>query len=120
MTGVNQPTRNVQFVVAALIRRDGLVRTARAVRSRLDDDTALGYSAAGVVEEVGEAVAGVRAGQLVATAGAGQANHAEFQAVPGLRVELIPGVGHSPNVEAPERLAALVEELAAAASAPAG
>jgi pimeloyl-ACP methyl ester carboxylesterase len=40
-----------------------------------------------------------------------------FESVPGLRVELMPGVGHSPNVEAPERLAPLVSELAAAASA---
>ena len=45
----------------------------------------------------------------------------EFESVPGLQVELMSGVGHSPNVEAPERLAPLVTELAAAAaSAPAG
>ena len=44
----------------------------------------LGYSAAGIVVEVGDAVSGIRPGQLVATGGAGKANHAEFQAVPGL------------------------------------
>ena len=71
-------------------RRDGIVSTARAVRRRLDEDTPLGYSAAGIAEEVGEAVAGVRPGQLVATAGAGKANHAEFQAVPGLLCAVVP------------------------------
>ncbi len=34
--------------------------------------------------EVGDVVTGIRPGQLVATGGAGKANHAEFQAVPGL------------------------------------
>jgi len=31
-----------------------------------------------------------------------------FKALPGVRVELLDGVGHSPNVEAPEQLAALL------------
>ncbi|HEX7167612.1 MAG TPA: bi-domain-containing oxidoreductase [Acidimicrobiales bacterium] len=65
-------------------RTEGIGATARAVRSRLDEDLPLGYSAAGIALEVGEAVAGVAPGQLVATGGAGRANHAEFQAVPGL------------------------------------
>src|SRR5207247_2506824 len=71
-------------------RRDGLVSTARQVRRRLDEDVPLGDSAAGIAEEVGESVAGVRPGQLVATAGAGKANHAEFQAVPGLLCAPVP------------------------------
>ena len=64
-------------------RAEGFAATPQAVRSRLAEDLPLGYSAAGVVLEVGAAVTGVRAGQLVATGGAGKANHAEFQAVPG-------------------------------------
>jgi predicted dehydrogenase/threonine dehydrogenase-like Zn-dependent dehydrogenase len=64
-------------------RDDGFGQTVRAVRARLDDDIPLGYSGVGEVIEVGEAVTLVRAGQLVATGGAGKANHAEFQAVPG-------------------------------------
>jgi pimeloyl-ACP methyl ester carboxylesterase len=42
-----------------------------------------------------------------------------FEAVPGVRVVPLPGVGHSANVEAPELLAPLVRELAAAVPAPA-
>ncbi len=50
----------------------------------------LGYSAAGLVAEVGAAVDGIKVGQLVATGGAGKANHAEFQAVPGLLCAVVP------------------------------
>ena len=53
-------------------------------------DVPLGYSAAGLVIEVGAAVNGLATGQLVATGGAGQANHAEFQAVPGLLCAVVP------------------------------
>jgi len=40
-----------------------------------------------------------------------------YRSVPGARVELIEGVGHSPNVEAPERVAALIEDFAGQADA---
>jgi predicted dehydrogenase/threonine dehydrogenase-like Zn-dependent dehydrogenase len=71
-------------------RNDGLAQTYQAVKSRLDSDLPLGYSAAGIAIEVGEAVPGIRPGMLVATAGAGKANHAEFQAVPGLLCAPVP------------------------------
>jgi predicted dehydrogenase/threonine dehydrogenase-like Zn-dependent dehydrogenase len=71
-------------------KTDGLAATARSVRGRLAEDLPLGYSAAGRVVEVGSAVSGLRAGQLVATGGAGKANHAEFQAVPGLLCARVP------------------------------
>ena len=71
-------------------RTEGLGATLRTVRSRLADDLPLGYSAAGVAVEVGSAVAGVRPGDVVATAGAGKANHAEYQAVPGLLCATVP------------------------------
>ncbi len=71
-------------------RAEGLVSTARAIRGRLATDVPLGYSAAGVVAEVGPAVSGIRVGQLVATGGVGQASHAEFQAVPGLLCAAVP------------------------------
>jgi predicted dehydrogenase/threonine dehydrogenase-like Zn-dependent dehydrogenase len=71
-------------------RSDGALKTARSVQARLDDDVPLGYSAAGIAIEVGEAVAGIAPGQLVATGGAGKANHAEFQAVPGLLCAPVP------------------------------
>ena len=72
-------------------RTDGLSATRQVVRSRLAQDLPLGYSAAGVVLATGSAVSGVRAGQLVATGGAGKASHAEFQAVPGLLCATVPG-----------------------------
>jgi predicted dehydrogenase/threonine dehydrogenase-like Zn-dependent dehydrogenase len=71
-------------------RREGLVATREAVLGRLAQDVPLGYSAAGVVLETGCAVSGIRPGQLVATGGAGKANHAEFQAVPGLLCAPVP------------------------------
>jgi predicted dehydrogenase/threonine dehydrogenase-like Zn-dependent dehydrogenase len=71
-------------------RADGFGVTRRAVSSRLAGDLPLGYSAAGIVLEAGEAVTGVRPGQMVATGGAGKANHAEFQAVPGLLCATVP------------------------------
>jgi predicted dehydrogenase/threonine dehydrogenase-like Zn-dependent dehydrogenase len=76
--------------VARKARTDGLGATAQSVRGRLAEDLPLGYSAAGEVVEVGSAVSGLRTGQLVATGGAGKANHAEFQAVPGLLCVPVP------------------------------
>ena len=72
-------------------RAEGLTATRQVVRSRLAEDLPLGYSSAGVVLEAGAAVTGVRPGQLVAAGGAGKANHAEFQAVPGLLCATVPG-----------------------------
>lgn len=76
--------------VASKARSEGLAATMRTVRSRLGQDLPLGYSAAGRVVRAGEAVDGIRAGQLVATGGAGKASHAQFQAVPGLLCAVIP------------------------------
>ena len=69
---------------------EGIPAAVRAVRSRLAADLALGYSAAGVVVEVGAAVDRIAPGQLVATGGAGMASHAEFQAVAGLLCAVVP------------------------------
>jgi len=71
-------------------RAEGIAATTHTVWSRLAEDLPLGYSAAGQVIEVGAAVSGIRMGQLVATGGAGKANHAEFQAVPGLLCAVVP------------------------------
>ena len=73
------------------VRTEGLAVTRQAVLGRLAQDLPLGYSAAGVVLETGCAVTGIRPGQLVTTGGAGKANHAEFQAVPGLLCAPVPG-----------------------------
>jgi predicted dehydrogenase/threonine dehydrogenase-like Zn-dependent dehydrogenase len=63
-------------------KTEGLIKTFNAVRSKLGSSTALGYSAAGIVIEVGEDVTEFRAGQRVACAGAGYASHAEVLSVP--------------------------------------
>ncbi len=66
------------------VRRDGLLSAAQAVRSRLDQPLALGYSSAGTVIAVGEGVADIQTGDRVACAGAGYATHAEIACVPRL------------------------------------
>jgi threonine dehydrogenase-like Zn-dependent dehydrogenase len=71
-------------------KTEGVAATRQTVASRLAGDLPLGYSAAGLVLEVGSAVTGIRPGQLVATGGAGKANHAEFQAVPALLCAPVP------------------------------
>ena len=75
----------------AKAKRDGVVATAHAVMSRLDEPLPMGYSAAGVVEAAGGDLAGrFRAGQRVAIAGAGLANHAERNVVPANLVASVP------------------------------
>lgn len=59
-------------------RAEGVRRTVRSVRERLDQDMPLGYSSAGRVVEVGEWASGLAVGDLVAAAGAG---HGELQVV---------------------------------------
>src|SRR2546428_880021 len=71
------------------IRRDGLFSAMQAVRSRLDQPLALGYSSAGTVIGVGEGVTDIRVGDRVACAGAGYAVHAEIECVPRLLVARI-------------------------------
>jgi predicted dehydrogenase/threonine dehydrogenase-like Zn-dependent dehydrogenase len=63
-------------------RREGISATRRAVQHKLSEETAVGYSSAGRVLEVGEAVRGFSPGDLVACGGAGYANHAEIVSVP--------------------------------------
>src|SRR5436190_22402933 len=72
------------------VRRDGLLAAASAVRGRLDQPTALGYSSAGTVLEVGEGISDLKPGDRVACAGAGFAVHAEFACVPRMLVARIP------------------------------
>ena len=63
-------------------KNEGFIKTFNAVRSKLGSSTALGYSAAGIVLEVGEDITEFRAGDRVACAGAGYASHAEVLSVP--------------------------------------
>lgn len=63
-------------------RREGLVSTAQAALSRLDQPMALGYSSAGTIAALGENIQGFRVGQRVACAGGGYAAHAEYNVIP--------------------------------------
>lgn len=63
------------------VKSEGVIPTARKVFATLDTPIPLGYSLAGQVVEAGPD-SGQTAGDRVACAGAGIANHAEFNAVP--------------------------------------
>src|SRR5947199_2055385 len=52
--------------VLAKISRDGVLSAVSAVRSRLDQPMALGYSSSGTVVEVGEGVIDIKPGDRVA------------------------------------------------------
>jgi polar amino acid transport system substrate-binding protein len=76
--------------VTRKLRQEGPMATWRTVATRLDAPQPLGYSCAGVVEAVGEGVVGFAPGDRVACAGAGYANHAEWNAVPENLVARVP------------------------------
>jgi len=63
-------------------QRDGVRETIRVVRARLNQPSALGYSAAGIVLAVGSRVRDLAPGDRVACGGAGYAVHAELDHVP--------------------------------------
>ncbi len=63
-------------------KQQGLKATYQKVMNRLDSLTPLGYSCSGVVEAVGGGVTEYTVGQKVACAGAGVANHADYNMVP--------------------------------------
>ena len=71
-------------------RLEGVRSTIELVRQRLEQLAPLGYSAAGVAVEVGAGVSGISAGDRLAIAGGGAANHAEIDIVPGLLCSPIP------------------------------
>ncbi len=74
--------------VVEKVRRDGLWEAQAAIRSRLSVREALGYSCAGVVQHDGTGRYAV--GALVACAGGGYANHAEYNLVPRNLVAAVP------------------------------
>jgi predicted dehydrogenase/threonine dehydrogenase-like Zn-dependent dehydrogenase len=72
------------------VRREGLVTTLDAIVHRLDQPMPLGYSSAGEIVELGQAVEAYRVGDRVACAGGGYAVHAEYAVVPERLVARLP------------------------------
>jgi len=72
------------------VKSEGLFSTIEKVQAKLDQSIPLGYSCAGIVEEVGSQVRGLCVGDRVACGGAGFANHAELNYVPKNLVVKIP------------------------------
>ncbi len=64
------------------MKTEGVMRTVEKVRAKLVQPIPLGYSCAGIVEEVGTKLSGLSRGDRVACGGAGYANHAEYNYVP--------------------------------------
>lgn len=89
------------------IKTDGLVPTLKAVRQKMDDYLPLGYSSAGEVMAVGEAVKEFRIGDRVACAGGNYASHAEIVFIPKNLCAKIPD-----NVSWPEAAFATVAAIA--------
>jgi len=71
-------------------QQEGVLTAYQKVMNRLDALTPLGYSCAGTVIDVGDGAAGLQAGDRVACAGAGYANHAEVVFVPQNLVARLP------------------------------
>ena len=64
------------------VRQYGLIATYRRVQTKLESTAPIGYSVAGEVVAAGGKDLSLQAGDLVACAGAGYANHAEYVVVP--------------------------------------
>src|SRR5438552_5573833 len=76
--------------VISQARVHGIAKTVQSVMSKMDQALQLGYSAAGVVSDIGRGVVDIKIGDRVAIAGAGYASHAEINFVPRNLAALIP------------------------------
>ena len=75
------------------MKSEGIFETLEKVSAKLDQPIPLGYSAAGVIEELGHSMRGFSMGDRVACGGAGYANHADYNYVPkNLMVKIPVGV----------------------------
>ncbi len=72
------------------MKTEGILSTLEKVQTKLDQPIPLGYSCAGIVEEVGRYITGLSVGDRVACAGAGYANHSDYNYVPKNLVVKIP------------------------------
>jgi predicted dehydrogenase/threonine dehydrogenase-like Zn-dependent dehydrogenase len=85
--------------VLGAVQQQGVLTTYKKAMNRLDSYSPLGYSLAGVVEEVGEGAEQFSVGQLVACAGNEFALHAEVNWVPTNLCVAVPD-GVSPQLAA--------------------
>lgn len=75
------------------MKSEGIFETLEKVKAKLDQPIPLGYSSAGVIEELGHSIRGFAVGDRVACGGAGYANHADYNYVPkNLMVKIPDGV----------------------------
>ncbi len=65
-----------------LIKQKGILKTKNILKSTFESGAPTGYSASGVVIEIGNKIKDIKIGDRVACAGAGYANHAEYIEVP--------------------------------------
>ncbi len=82
MVGKAKARPDLVHQVVDKARREGVLTTIEAARSRLSQPMALGYSSAGRIVGLGRGMEGFRIGQRVACAGGGYAVHAEYVCVP--------------------------------------
>jgi len=76
--------------VLDLLKSKGLSKAISKVKNKVDVKTPTGYSASGVVLEIGNNIKNIKVGDKVACAGAGIANHAEFITVPENLIVRVP------------------------------
>jgi predicted dehydrogenase/threonine dehydrogenase-like Zn-dependent dehydrogenase len=89
---LDQPSAIWKFL--NMVRTEGLVSTVERITGQSDIGAPIGYSAAGLVLATGKDVAGLKAGDRVAVAGVGIANHAEFIEAPrNLSIRMADGLG---------------------------
>jgi polar amino acid transport system substrate-binding protein len=72
------------------VKKEGLIPTVQKVMTKLEVPIPLGYSCSGKVLLAGRNITGIQAGDRVACAGAGFANHAEINVVPKNLIVKIP------------------------------
>ena len=73
-----------------MVKSEGIAKTYAKVMGKLQSGSPTGYSLSGIVLATGEGVSDIKAGDHVAAAGAGIANHAEYVDVPRNLVMRIP------------------------------
>ncbi len=68
--------------VLSKAQREGIIPTIEAAFNKLDQPMPLGYSSAGIIQEIGRELVGFQPGDRVACAGGGYAVHAEYGVIP--------------------------------------